>query len=64
MVSVSRSDSPAKLRLKKLIIDLNDGADQDFSESYLNSLSTERLRHILLYVQTMKLKKNFKSSSV
>jgi len=44
-------------KLKNRILSLNDGSELDFANAYLKDLSIERLRHILLYAETMRIKK-------
>ena len=57
MYSGSQKDSAIESRLKKQILDLNDGSRFDFTMSYFEGLSVKRLRHILLFARMMKLKK-------
>jgi len=57
MYSGSQKDFAIQSRLKKQILDLNDGTRFDFTMSYLEGLNVKRLRHILLFARMMKLKK-------
>jgi len=42
---------------KMLLNPLNDGSKLDFTESYLENLHIKRLKHILLFAMTMRIKK-------
>ncbi len=44
-------------KLKNRILSLNDGSELDFANAYLKDLSISRLKHILLYAETMRIKK-------
>ena len=46
-----------KSELTRSILRLNDGSELDFRESYLKDLSVERLKHIRLYAETVRLRK-------
>jgi hypothetical protein len=57
MASASSNESIVKEKLTKNIMNFNDGSKLDFTESYLKNLSIKRLKHILLFARTMRIKK-------
>jgi hypothetical protein len=57
MNSGTSKETLRKEEIISRIMSLNDGSRLDFTRPYLDGLDVDRLKHILLYAKTMRIKK-------